>query len=393
MTEAHGRAAPDVPTTRVFVKDDDSEGVIRQSLNDIGVDDARFTKGTVETATATLTKEASPRLLVVDISGVDDPVARVNELADVCEPGIGVIVVGERNDIILYRDLRRAGVVEYLFKPLVRDLVTRTCNSILTEHLAQPSARTGKLVFVVGVRGGAGATTIATGTAWYLAEIRQRWIMLVDLDLQGGDAALHLDVTPTHALREAFEHPERVDKLFLERGVTRVTSRLDLLASLEPLTDSIGFSDDTLLPLLDKVLHRYRFVFVDLPAHIATRAIRTLHLPSICILVSTASLASARDVARWRSYIGKNTPERRTLHVLNQSSAHGGLQVPEFTRAAGQAPDIVIGYDRELAGAANLGVVATQKCPVLKRGIVRMLHDLMGEPVEEPSSLLARIFG
>jgi pilus assembly protein CpaE len=41
----------------------------------------------------------------VDVSGLDNPVASVNELAEVCEPGTGVIVIGDRNDIVLYRDL------------------------------------------------------------------------------------------------------------------------------------------------------------------------------------------------------------------------------------------------------------------------------------------------
>lgn len=383
------------PSAKVFVSDDDTEGVIRQALGDLGIDDAEFTKGTVETATKALATQASPRLLIVDLSGVDDPLARIDELAARCEPNVIVIAVGDRNDIILYRHLKDAGVAEYYFKPLVRDLIKKTCGSYLSGGpQGKPAAlRSGKLIFVVGVRGGTGATTIATNAAWRLSEKGQRWVMLVDLDLQSGDAALQLDTAPSHALREAIEKPERVDKLFLERGTIHATQRLDVLASLEPLGESIPISEEPVLSLLTHLLHRYRFVFVDMPPAVAAGLARVLHQPSACLLVSNATLASARELVRWRDWIGPNSPERRTLHILNMAGADSALSAAEFIRVAGQAPDITIPYDRGIARASNLGVKAMQQCDALNRSLARLLRDLAGEPAEPRRSLLAKIFG
>jgi pilus assembly protein CpaE len=382
------------PTAKVFVTDQDSEGVIRQSLSDLGVDDAEFTKGTVETASAALATQASPRLLIVDLSGIEDPLARIDELAGRCEPDVSVVTVGDRNDVILYRHLKEAGVAEYYFKPLVRDLVKRTCSSVLHRgQVKSTSLRSGKLIFVLGVRGGVGATTIAASAAWHMAEKEQRWVMLVDLDMQNGDAALLLDSSPSHALREAFEKPDRVDKLFLERGTIHASQRLDVLASLEPLGENIALNEDAVLLLFGKLLHRYRFIFVDLPAAAAVGLIRVLREPSTCVLVSNASLSSARELVRWRDWIGPNSPERKTLHVLNMAGANGGLSETEFIHVAGQAPDITIGYDRDIAIASNLGIKAIQKCTALKTGVAQLIRDLAGEPVEKPRSLFTRIFG
>lgn len=382
------------PTAKIFVADQDSEGVIRQSLDDLGIDDVEFTTGTVETAIATLATETSPRLLVVDISDLVDPVSRIDELAERCEPDIGVIVIGKRNDITLYRELKDAGVTEYFFKPLVRDLVKLACNRILTgEPDTAANRRTGKIVFVLGVRGGVGATTIATGAAHHLAGLRQSWVMLVDLDLQHGDAALQLDVSPSHSLTEALEKPDRVDKLFIERGRIHVAERLDLLASLETLDHKAVIAEDAVLSLFGKLSRRYRFIFVDLPASEAVGLMRVLHQPSTCVLISDGSLASARDIVRWREPIGPNTPERKTLHVLNMKGAANCLTATEYARAIGQAPDITIPFDREIAAASNFGVKATQKCEELNRGISRLLRDIAGEPEEPPPSILKRIFG
>jgi pilus assembly protein CpaE len=398
MSDTQVIAAPRAPTragastVQVYVRDQDSEATIRRSLANLNMRDAEFATGNIESAITALARGPSPRLLIVDISGIAEPVQRLNALADVCEPNTGVIVVGEQNDIVLYRDLKHAGVAEYFFKPLVSSLVTRACNNVLSGITEPQPARSGKLVLILGVRGGVGATTIAVNTAWHLAETRQRWVMLLDLDLQGGDAALQLDETPSHALREAIEHPERVDKLFLERAVTPVDRRIDLLAALEPVGQKIVYDEAAINALLDTLTQRYRYVFVDLPTAAATHLLPALRLPCTCVLVSDGTLVSARDIGRWREWIGLSTAERTVLHVLNAYGAPDALPDAEFIRAAGRAPDITIPYDREIAIASVLGIKGTQKCAALARGLAPLLRHLSGEQVEPSRSLLRRLF-
>ena len=375
-----------------FINDQNSEEIIRQALASLDIEDVSISTGDVIMATASLAKQPSPRLLLVDVSDIDDPVSAVLDLADVCEPGVRVIAIGDNNDISLYRQLKHAGVAEYFFKPLIRDQVARSCNDVLTDNVDQPSLFSGQIVFMLGVRGGVGATTLATNAAWYASEIRQRWTMFVDLDLQCGDAALLFDVAPGQALREAFERPERIDKLFLERGTIHVRKRLNLLSSMEPLGNTVEGSEEGIGILLQHLLRRYRLVMIDIPATVAEYLPVTLQMPGTMVLVANPSLTSARDIARWHEYIGLNTPERRTLLVLNHTSAYGGLTEAEFARASGLTPDIVIPFDRELAMNTNFGVEAMQKCSAFKFGMVRMLHEITGEPVEEPASLFKRIF-
>ena len=402
MTElfsgAGGAASADrskTPTAMAFVSDHETEELVRRALVDLSIDDADIARGTVVTATAALARRKTPRLLIVDISGVENPLLRIHELAEMCEPEVTVVTIGDRNDILLYQELKSAGVAEYFFKPLVRDTLKRSCNSLLNGAYDEKptNSNAGKLVFVLGVRGGVGASTIAVSAARRLAYKDQRWVMLVDLDMESGDSALQLAANPTNALHEALERPERVDKLFLERGALHVGERLDLLASLDPFGRSTALNDDTVLSLTEKLLHRYRFVFVDLPTAAAANLVHALHTPSACVLVSSATLASARDLVRWREWIGPNSPERRTMHVLNMSGADGALPEAEFVRAVGHAPDVVIPYDRAIAAAGSLGAKAAQKSSALNRGLAHILHDLAGEATEKPQTILHRIFG
>ncbi len=59
------------------------------------------------------------------------PPAKLRKLAEVCDPSTSVLVVGERNDVVLYRALRDLGVVEYFFKPVVPELLERTCQAAI----------------------------------------------------------------------------------------------------------------------------------------------------------------------------------------------------------------------------------------------------------------------
>lgn len=385
---------PGGPRVAVYIRDEDSAGVIRQALSDLGAADIAFKPEGVSAALADLTaRGSSPRLLIVDISGESDPATRVQELIRMCEPSTSVVVVGDQNDIRLYRNVREAGATEYFFKPLVTALVGRTCQEILTGAPGASHARVGRAVFVVGVRGGSGATTVGVRTAWKLSEQPPRPVLLIDLDTQSGDAALQLDATPNHALSEALAQADRVDDLFLERGLVHATKRLDLLASLEPLDTRSGFDESALISLLDKVSRRYRYVVVDVPASQAAALAQTLHMPSTLLLVSDGRLTSAREVGRWREWLGGNSAERTILHVLNMNGAPGSLALPEFTRAAGQAPDVVIPYSRDVAAGSLLGVKAKPDCPTLDRGLEPVIAMLSGEPATHKRSILDRVLG
>ncbi len=380
-------------TAMVFVKDHDSEGVIRQCLSDLAVPKIEFKSGGVLEAIAELASRPSPRLLIVDVAGVDDPVAKIRELANVCDPTTGVIVIGESNDIRLYRDLKAAGVVEYFFTPVVRALVMQSCNGIITGSTAAPPSRTGKLICVVGVRGGAGATTIAVATSWHLAEINKRRVCLMDLDLQFGDAALQLNASPSHALIEALDHPDRVDELFLDRGMARVGERLGVLAALESLDEWFVPEEDSVLALIERLLSRNRYVFVDIPVTSVPRLMRVLHLPGTILLVSSGSLVSARDVGRLRKKLGSNSAERIIIHVLNERGASESLSDVEFARAAGTPPDIIIPYASEIAVASRLGVQGLQKSPELQRALMPLYQQLSGEePAASPKWRLRSLF-
>lgn len=392
MAQSAAPVGQPLPTAMAYLLDADSEGVARRSFADLGFIDGQVARGGIDAAIDEVKRRGSPRYLILDISGVTDPLPRIGRLAEVCDPGTEVIVVGERNDIVLYRDLKAVGVAEYFYKPLIGNVLSRTLSEISTGVRQQHQARSGRLVIVLGVRGGVGATTIASNLAWYIAEIRQSGVLLLDLDLQRGDAALQLHATPSHALREALDDPDRIDELFLERGVVSVGGRLGLLAGLEPLSDRLVLREDAVLSLLQKLLTHYRYVLVDLPSASALALPGLMHMPATVLLVSDATLAATRDIGRWRDYLGPNTPERTILHVLNKAGTDGALPDEEMLRVI-PAPDVTVRFDRKVLNAAVLGTKAVQERPAIRDGMAALSLRLSGAAAEEDRPLWKRIFG
>src|SRR5260370_451937 len=167
------RAPAGRPAALAFVNDPNSEEVLKTAFREEAP--GAVLRGDITKAVQHLSGTRSPRILVVDISDVELPVTEVHRLADVCEPGVSVIVVGTRDEVGLYRDLLQAGVADYIVKPLTDSLVTRALNVAKGGPEPTPISRTlGKVIAFVGARGGVGTTTMALNLAWCFAKRQAR---------------------------------------------------------------------------------------------------------------------------------------------------------------------------------------------------------------------------
>ncbi len=214
-------------------------------------------RGDIGTAITYLRSNSSPRIISSTSPRSELPISDINALAEACEPGVEVIVIGAQNDIGLFRDLMQIGVSDYLAKPITRELLRRSIETVRQgAQSVNLRGRLGKIVAVTGVRGGAGATTVAANLAWLLSEKVGRRVALLDLDFNFGSLSLALDQKATPGLREALENIHRVDQLFIERtldqcqfsawrfcrarsrSITQCISRPRLMTSLSVISPS-----------------------------------------------------------------------------------------------------------------------------------------------------------
>src|SRR5215472_16748212 len=115
-----------------FLSDVQSEAALNNCLSKLSISNVTIKRGGIARAIKYLSIERSPETIIVDISGAEMPASQVHELAALCEPGVTVVAIGDRNDIGLYRDLIQAGVSEYIVKPITPPLLAKALSPRLT---------------------------------------------------------------------------------------------------------------------------------------------------------------------------------------------------------------------------------------------------------------------
>lgn len=368
-------AAQEQRQFRAFVLDDDTRRVIEQVVTELSIPNASVHRGDIRQATLVLGEQRSPRLLVVDLTAVELPLSAVNELAEVCEPGVTLIATGDRNDVGLFRDLVNNGVSDYLVKPVTAPLLRQSLLSVMDSKTIGPqSERRGRLIAVVGSRGGVGTTMLATSIGWSIAQRRRRRVALVDLDLQQGTVALALDLEPAHGLRQTLEHPERTDGLFLERTMTRHSDTLYVLSGEESLDEPVTLDATWLDLMIREMRNKYHYVVADVPHRISKHYHYIVQNATNIVLVTDLSVAGMRDTLRQLTlFSAMNTTCQVTL-VANRvsSQADGNIGIKEFQAAVGRQCDFIIPFDaRVIGGAMNAGKPVAEGrgkiAPILQR--------------------------
>ncbi len=350
-----------------FATDTDTESVLRDGL--AAEADVEVRRGDIADVTRALQRGAAPQVLIVDISGVAQPLTALGELSQLVEPDTRVLAIGDREDLALYRSLTRGlGLLEYLFKPLTREIVATHFAPLIAGRPGRDAERVlrgGRLIAVTGVHGGVGATTIAANLAWVIAERGKRHTLLLDGDLYGGTAAMLLSAKPAPGLRAALETPDRVDELFIERTAQRLGERLHVLAGEGKLSEPPRLADGAAARLVDALRRRFNVLVCDAPwpaGGIGRELYATAHQR---VLVTEPSLLGARDLLRYLAALpdGSNPP----LVVVNHVAARGDLAAASFQQAIGRKSDLVIPHLKgALREAANLGEPAAAKVARLR---------------------------
>ncbi len=370
---------PDRLTVLAFLADSQTEHVLRDGLGDIVANGIDIRRGTVRTAINAMAKLPTPEVLIVDISGEDQPLHALGELSDVVEPGVRVLVIGDTDDVDFYRHITRGmGVMEYIFKPITREAVARHFAPLITRKaIGADSTRGGRVIAVLGARGGVGCTTIAGNLAWYLGVVAKRHTVFVESDLYMGSGALLLGGKTGPGLRMALETPDRIDPLFVERAAQPVAERLHVLASEEKLTEPLNYAKGAAQRLIETLRVRYNFIILDVPFLPLPCNREMLEYSHHRVVVMDPSLASVRDTLRLLGLPnGPWQPQSPTI-VLNRQGRPGGLTRKQIEDALKVKIDVVIpDIPKQLNESASFGEPAVTQRGPFRQAIIDLSREI-----------------
>ena len=298
----------------------------------------------------------TPNVIVLETDGRNDILAGLDQLASVCDSGTRVVVIGRVNDVTLYRELVRRGVSDYVIAPVTAiDVVRSICNLF-----SAPEAKAvGRIVAVVGAKGGVGASTIAHNVAWAIARDLAMDSVVVDLDLAFGTAGLDYNQDPPQGIADAVFSPDRIDTAFIDRLLSKCTDHLSLLAAPATLDRVYDFGAEAFDSIFDTLRTTMPCIVLDIPHQWSGWTKRALVGADDILIVAAPDLANLRNTKNIFDLLKSLRPnDRAPLYCFNQVGVpkRPEINAGEFAKAIESQPIAAIPFDPQMFGsAANNG--------------------------------------
>ena len=272
--------------------------------------------GGITAAVEAYSNSPTPNVIMIESeSRGDDLLGGLDSLAEVCDAGTRVVVIGRHNDVVLYRELVRRGISDYLISPVGTLDVVRSICGLFSSPDAKP---VGRVIAVIGAKGGVGASTIAHNIGWAIARDLQLDTVVGDLDLGFGTAGLDYNQDPPQGIADAVFSPDRIDTAFVDRLLSKCTDHLSLLAAPATLDRVYDFSSEAFNSICDALRATVPCIVLDVPHQWTGWTKRTLIAADDILIVAGPDLANLRNAKNLLDLLRAARPERPPSVLLPQ---------------------------------------------------------------------------
>jgi pilus assembly protein CpaE len=340
---------------QAFCESPDLAAIVSAAISDRRMAKAhiKLNMGGAPAAVEAYKSAPTPNVVVLEApAGRDALLEQLEQPAQYCDAGTKVVVLGKLNDIVLYRQLIARGVSEYLVAPFgVVDFV-QAMSQLFSVQGAKPL---GRVIAVVGAKGGVGASTVAHNLAWSLASVTEMATIIADFDLAFGTAGLDYNQDPPQGVAEAVFAPERVDAVLVDRLLSKCGDHLSLLAAPATLDRVLDFGEASFDSLVDAMRASTPWVVIDVPHLWSGWARRMLVFADEVVVIASPDLANLRNAKNLIDNVKgarlNDAPPRLVLNGVGMLK-RPEIAAAEFAKAVETGPTAVIPHDAKLFGAA-----------------------------------------
>jgi pilus assembly protein CpaE len=345
-------------SVQAFCATAETAAAVRSAGEDRRLGKAHLTvqMGGMATAIESYRTVPTPNVIILETEGRSDILAGLDQLATVCDAGTRVVVIGSDDDVAPYRELVRRGVSDYVVGPVdTLDVVRSICGLFS----ASEAVAVGRIIAIVGAKGGVGASTVAHNVAWAIARDLALDSVVIDLDLAFGTASLDYNKDPLQGIANAVFSLERPDTAFIDRLLAKCTDHLSLLAAPATLERVYDFGEQAFDAIFDTLRMTMPCIVLDIPHQWSGWTKRALVGADDILIVAEPDLANLRNTKNMINMLKASRPNDQTpLYCLNQV---GMPRRPEinargFAKTIESPPVAAIPFDSRMFGtAANNG--------------------------------------
>ena len=256
---------------------------------------------------------------------------------------------------MLYRELLKRGVSEYLVAPITPLQLIESLSNLYNNPDTEP---VGNVIAFIGAKGGVGSSTVCHNTAWALSEILKANVVIADLDLAFGTTGPRLQPGPRAGHRGRAASPERLDEVLLDRLLTKCSEHLRIFAAPVVLDRDYEISAEACDLVLDVVRQNVPYVVVDLP-HTWTAWVKSILLQADEVVIT--AVPGPRQPAQRQEHRrspaqnrdATTSPPRLVINMVKMPK-RPEISVPRSSRSRSTSRHTqVIDFDAETFGLAS----------------------------------------
>jgi pilus assembly protein CpaE len=372
----------------VITTDDDFRGSLLGPLSDAcSIDVCHEIAKPVNLITTSVVEEllaAGPEVVFLDVSAAPAPSLKLAQYLVDADPSWCVVAIGGEPTPEIVLAALRVGVAEYLDKPVsANDLLSaleriskRIARAPELLQVRTPQSSAADITAIVPACSGSGATTLAVSMATLLAERGAGRVLLVDLDMEMGDVALHLGVSPRFDIVDLVRNSHRLDAGMISSMTEKMPAGFELLAAPEDPRKGQGILPEQVLQTLRVLRRHYSHIVLDCASPLAAIAAQVPDLATRVLYVSAPDVASLYHARRLLPVLQRATSADSVIFsfVLYGVRPEDSPSDEEVRRAVGVA---VAGRVREDATAAFRALTAAEPLVASRSNAARDIEALL----------------
>lgn len=282
-----------------------------------------------------LVHKKRPMVVIIEVSeNIDLSLERISQiLSRFSQVSIFATSLDKSSDTIL--KVMRAGATEYLLRPVTEADLTYALQKVGRLWLTRPAPEdgAGRIFTVFSPKGGVGVTTIAINLATDIFEATKKPTILVDLDLNSGDATTFLNMKPSYTISDVTVNISRLDKSFLQGVVAKHESGIYVLAEPQKVEEGVSISGAEIKKVLSLLKSMFKYIIIDAET-ISERTTIALEMSDMIMLLFSMSLPGIRNMQRYLRYFDKMGLGRdRVKLIANRYVKKSDIKIEDAEKA------------------------------------------------------------